>query len=98
MKLVEPDYVYDSTAAIPTEKDQQLASVIHAVVQEVRKQMSADDESPGQLTAQEILTIAFQHVPAAASVIVQAVKDGLDALDVESIGHCLVHNLVDDDV
>lgn len=97
MKIVNNDYVYDEQAAVPTQRDHQVAQAIHEVVQEVRKQLAEDDDSPGKLTAEEILTIAIQKVPGAAIVIINAVKDGFTFLDGESIAHCLVHNLVDDE-
>lgn len=96
-KLVTPEYVYDPNAAVPTQKDHEVSKAIHQVVQEVRKQLAPTDDTPGELTAQEIITIAFQKVPGAAMVLVAAIRDGFTVLDGESIAHCLVHNLVDEE-
>jgi hypothetical protein len=95
MKLVNPDYVYEESAAVPTDNDHEVAKAIHEVVQAVRVELAEDDDTPGKLTAEELLAIAIQKVPGAAIVIVNSIKDGMDVLDIESVGHCLVHNLVD---
>ena len=90
-----PEATYDGSLNQPDPNQEDAAEKLFAFAQELRKQASASDpDSPDELTFQEIVTAAVQHVPGSAMAIMAMLRDESKlASDIEAIGHIISRQL-----
>ena len=96
MKLVPEDAVYDQTRNDMTQNQEVATQRIFAFIQELRRQKSLTDDSPGTLTAQEIIMAAFANAPGAAEAIVNLLGDQIgDEKDFSNVANAIKNQLFD---
>lgn len=97
MKLVPEDAVYDPARGELSSNQRSVSAKVFELFQEIRRQKGlADADSPGKLTANEIIMAALEHVPGAGASVVSLLEDEVsEEKDFSNIANDLKNQLFD---